>query len=78
MAGVGHVGWEWTASAFAPFPGFVPDPYREYSEPWFHDTRAARGGCWATTPRWRRLGYRNFAQPIRGDLFYGFRTCADT
>lgn len=77
LAGVGHVGWEWTASAFAPFPGFVPDPYREYSEPWFHDTRAARGGCWATTPRWRRLGYRNFAQPTRGDLFYGFRTCAD-
>jgi formylglycine-generating enzyme required for sulfatase activity len=40
--------WEWTASTFEPYPGFTPDPYREYSEPWFGSHRVLRGGCFAT------------------------------
>ena len=27
--------WEWTDSWFQPYPGFSPDPYRDYSLPWF-------------------------------------------
>ncbi len=69
--------WEWTSSAFAPFPGFSPDPYADYSQPWFDGRyRVLKGAsCW-TAPRLRRAGYRNFYLPDRGDLFSGFRTCA--
>lgn len=66
--------WEWTASAFAPYPGFVPGPYRDYSVPWFGDHRELRGGAFATHPRLHNPRYRNFFQPHRQDIFAGFRT----
>jgi iron(II)-dependent oxidoreductase len=72
---IGNV-WEWTADSFLPYPGFVPDPYREYSEPWFGDHRVLRGGCWATRGRLLRNTWRNFYRPERRDIFAGFRTCA--
>jgi iron(II)-dependent oxidoreductase len=72
---VGNV-WEWTASPFAPYPGFTPDPYREYSEPWFYDHHVLRGGCWATRSRLIRGTWRNFYRPERRDVWAGFRTCA--
>ena len=68
--------WEWTASTFNPYPGFVPDPYREYSEPWFGTHQVLRGGSFATTRRLLRNTWRNFYTPERGDMFAGFRTCA--
>jgi iron(II)-dependent oxidoreductase len=68
--------WEWTSSAFAPYPGFAADPYREYSEPWFHSHHVLRGGSFATVPRLAYARYRNFYLPWRGDMFAGFRTCA--
>jgi iron(II)-dependent oxidoreductase len=69
--------WEWTASRFAPFPGFSVDPYKEYSAPWFEDDhRVLRGGSFATSPRFPRTTYRNFYAPHRADPFCGFRTCA--
>jgi len=40
---IGNV-WEWTASTFLPYPGFVRDPYQEYSEPWFGTHKVLRGG----------------------------------
>src|SRR5262249_46089044 len=39
---IGNV-WEWTANDFLPYPGFVPDPYKEYSQPWFGDHKVLRG-----------------------------------
>ena len=72
---IGNV-WEWTSSAFAPYPDFVPDPYVEYSEPWFGTHKVLRGGSFATPLRLIANSWRNFYQPNRGDIFAGFRTCA--
>ncbi|MEK9644286.1 MAG: selenoneine synthase SenA [Alphaproteobacteria bacterium] len=68
--------WEWTADTFAPFPGFSPDDYKEYSEPLFHDTKVLRGGSWVTRRRYVNGRYRNYFGPERWDIFAGFRTCA--
>jgi iron(II)-dependent oxidoreductase len=68
--------WEWTASDFLPFAGFSADPYKDYSQPWFGTRKVLRGGCWATSARIARPGYRNFFTPDRRDVFAGFRTCA--
>ncbi len=72
---IGNV-WEWTSSTFAPYPGFVCDPYREYSEPWFGTHKVLRGGSFATPARLIATSWRNFYTPERGDIFAGFRTCA--
>lgn len=68
--------WEWTSNVFAPYPGFSPDPYRDYSQPWFHTHKVLRGACWVTRSRMIRRRYRNFYTPDRRDVFAGFRTCA--
>ncbi len=67
--------WEWTSTAFGPYPGFVAGPYKEYSEPWFGDHKVLRGGCWATRSTLIRSAYRNFYPPDRRDVWAGFRTC---
>ena len=67
--------WEWTSSVFRPYPGFEPDPYADYSAPWFETRRVLRGGCWATRSRLARPTYRNFYEPDRRDVWAGFRTC---
>ena len=73
--GSGRV-WEWTASSFGPYPGFVIDPYKEYSEPWFGTHKVLRGGSFSTPARLMRPTFRNFYTPDRGDVFAGIRTCA--
>ena len=71
---IGNV-WEWTASDFEPYPGFVAGPYKEYSAPWFGDHKVLRGGCWVTRSRLIHNRYRNFYTPDRRDVWAGFRTC---
>jgi iron(II)-dependent oxidoreductase len=68
--------WEWTSTPFEPYPGFLADPYKEYSQPWFFAHRVLRGGCFATRARLLRNTWRNFYTPDRRDVFAGFRTCA--
>jgi iron(II)-dependent oxidoreductase len=71
---VGNV-WEWTSDDFRPYPGFVRDPYKEYSEPWFGTHKVLRGGAWPTQPRLLRNTWRDFYMPHRRDVWAGFRTC---
>ena len=68
--------WEWTASTFVPYAGFVAHPYRDYSAPWFGSRPVLRGGSFATQPRMKHARYRNYFLPARNDIFAGFRTCA--
>ena len=81
-ASSGHPGfrwgdlWEWTHSAFLPYPGFAADRYQEYSKPWFATHQSVRGASFATPARLRSVRFRNFYLPQRDDLFLGFRTCA--
>jgi iron(II)-dependent oxidoreductase len=72
---IGNV-WEWTADNFLPYPGFMVDPYKEYSKPWFATHKVLRGGCWATRSLLIRNSWRNFYTPDRRDVWAGFRTCA--
>jgi iron(II)-dependent oxidoreductase len=67
--------WEWTADWFLPYPGFVADPYKEYSAPWFGTHKVLRGGCLMTRARLLRNTWRNFYTPDRRDVWSGFRTC---
>jgi len=70
--------WEWTASSFAPWPGFESFPYREYSEVFFgQDYKTLRGGSWATHATVSRPTFRNWDHPIRRQIFAGFRCAHD-
>lgn len=68
--------WEWTASTFRPYPGFVAGPWRDYSAPAFGTTRVLRGASVATPRGLRSARFRKFAEPGRDDGFFGFRSCA--
>ena len=68
--------WEWTASDFVPYAGFVAHPYRDYSAPWFGARTVLRGASFLTQPRMHHARYRNFFTAERNDVAAGFRSCA--
>ncbi|OEJ93374.1 ergothioneine biosynthesis protein EgtB [Streptomyces thermolilacinus] len=70
--------WEWTASDFLPYPGFVAFPYREYSQVFFGpEHKVLRGGSFAVAPVACRGTFRNWDLPVRRQIFAGFRTARD-
>jgi iron(II)-dependent oxidoreductase len=70
--------WEWTSSAFTPWPGFRPMLYAEYSAPFFGgDHRVLRGGSWAVGASILRPSFRNWDHPIRRQVFSGLRLAWD-
>ena len=77
IEGIGY-GWEWTASRFTGYPGFVAHPYKEYSEVFFGgDYRVLRGGSWATAARVATPTFRNWDHPQRRQIFAGVRLAED-
>ena len=70
--------WEWTATDFTGYPGFVAYPYREYSEVFFGARyKVLRGGSWATRPRVATATFRNWDYPQRRQIFSGMRIASD-
>jgi iron(II)-dependent oxidoreductase len=71
--------WEWTASRFEGYDGFVAHPYREYSEVFFGDGfRVLRGGSWASSARVVTPTFRNWDYPPRRQIFAGLRIARDS
>ena len=68
--------WEWTASGFFPYEGFVSGPDAAYSQSGFGRTKVLRGGSRASPARLKSPRFRNFAPPESDTLFCGFRSCA--
>lgn len=67
--------WEWTCTPFEPYPGFEPDAWRAYSQPYFARHQVLRGASFATPQRTRSRKFRGFRWPEDDTLFAGFRTC---